>query len=82
MTLPPRPNIIPLSQAPSGSRIRILNIIGGRYRVQRVYNMGLTPGVEAFVRQNVYCGPVVVDVRGVTIAIGRGIAEGIIVELL
>jgi ferrous iron transport protein A len=77
-----RPNIIPLTKVPSGKKIKVINISGGRHRVQKIMDMGLTPGVEAYVRQNRYFGPIIVDVRGVTIAIGRGIAEGILVEVL
>ncbi len=82
MYVPARPNVIPLSQAPTGSKVRVINVVGGKYRVQKIFDMGLTPGVEAFVRQNIYYGPVIVDVRGVTIAVGRGIAEGILVEII
>lgn len=77
-----RTNTIPLTKVPAGKKIRVINIFGGRYRIQKIMDMGLTPGVEAYVRQNNYSGPVIVDVRGVTIAIGRGIAEGILVEVL
>jgi len=71
-----------LADVPQGRRIRVVDIERGGYRIQKILDMGLTPGVEAFVRQNRFKGPIVVDVRGVSLVIGRDFAEGILVELL
>jgi ferrous iron transport protein A len=43
--------------------------------------MGLTVGAEITVAQNSFVGPVVVDVRGVRLAIGRGMATRIMVRI-
>ena len=77
MTVP----TVPLIMLPRGSRARIVNIQAGRGLRRRLMQMGLTPGSEILVLENT-TGPVLISVRGVTIALGRGIASKIIVQPL
>ncbi len=48
----------------------------------RLYQMGLYPGSIIEVINNPGAGPVTVRVMNITIALGRGMAEKVIVELL
>lgn len=66
---------------PSGSRARVINIDSGYGLRTRLLQMGFTPGAIVEIVDNTR-GPVVVRVRGVTIALGRGMASRIIVEPL
>ncbi len=69
-----------LEELPSGSRARIVEIIGRGGWIYRLYQMGLTPGVIVDVVMNIGRGPIIIRVMGVEVAIGRGIARRIIVE--
>ena len=75
-----RGRAVPLSQLPPGSRGRIARVLGGRGKARRLMEMGLTPGSEVLVLRN-EAGPVLVRVRGVTIAMGRGLARSVLVEV-
>ncbi len=70
---------VPLASLRPGSRARIVAVLGGRGAARRAMEMGLTPGAEVEVVA-VTGGPVVVRVRGTLVAIGRGLAEKILVE--
>ncbi len=72
---------IPLSVLPKGSKAIIVGILGGRGLITRLMQMGLTPGAMVEVVEN-QAGPIVIRVRGTTIALGRGIASKIIVNPL
>lgn len=62
---------------------RILFIVGGKGTCQRLADMGLTPGTGVKMgRASRYIGPVEVHARSATLAIGRGLAEKIFVEIL
>ena len=69
----------PLESLPTGTKAKIVEIKGGANFIQRLYQMGLTPGTTVEVVMNSR-GPVVVRVRGVTVALGRGMAARVFVE--
>ena len=48
---------------------------------KKLQDMGLTPGVELSVVSKTNSGPIIIEVRGARLAIGRGIAEKIDVEI-
>jgi ferrous iron transport protein A len=73
--------MIPLETLPTGSKAKIVEIRGGPNFIQRLYQMGLTPGTTVEVVMNSR-GPVVIRVRGVTVALGRGMAARVFVETL
>ncbi len=80
---PPPPgsgNLIPLTAVPPGGAGVVRWIGGGRGQIRRIMEMGLTPGSPVTVVAN-SAGPVVVSSRGVTLAIGRGLASKIMVEV-
>jgi ferrous iron transport protein A len=81
--VPPPVRQIPLVSLPPGGRGRVVGIVGGGMNLRmRLLQMGLTPGTIVEVVDNRGRGPVLVRVRGVVIALGRGVAEKIIVEPL
>ncbi|UCG54969.1 MAG: ferrous iron transport protein A [Dehalococcoidia bacterium] len=71
---------IPLSNVPSGSQVRIVNIDAGWGLQRRLADMGLTPGLRVTVIGSHKPGSVVLDVRGSRLALGRGISNKIMVR--
>ena len=75
------PNHQLLSNVHTGQRVKLVRINAGRRLAHRLAELGLTPGVEFSVLQD-NGGPLVISVRDSRIAIGRGMAKKISVELL
>ncbi|MFN2159724.1 MAG: ferrous iron transport protein A [Anaerolineales bacterium] len=72
---------IPLSLVSAGEQVRLVRVRAGKWMVNRLTTMGLTPGVEFTVLQD--CGgPKMLSVRGSKVAIGHGIAHRILVEVI
>lgn len=71
----------PLSQMPAGGHGRISKFDGGHEFAARVIAMGLPLGSEVSVIQNFGHGPLLVGIQGVRIALGRGEAARIQVEI-
>ncbi|MHA1450754.1 MAG: FeoA family protein [Candidatus Hodarchaeales archaeon] len=74
--------LMPLSNLTEGHRgiIRYLN--GGPRVVNRIAELGFVPGEKVKVMKNFGFGPVMVEIRGSRMGIGRGLSEKIIVEKL
>jgi len=72
-----------LSEADDHAELRILLIMGG-WGVRRSLNqMGIQPGDRVRVlRRAPFGGPVLIDNHGTQVAVGRGMAEKIRVEVL
>jgi len=70
---------VTLANVPEGDRVVVVNVAGGRGVRRRLLEMGFAPGSEVEVIANKR-GPVVVRVRGVTVALGRGMAAKILVK--
>uniref|UniRef100_A0A7J3ZKA7 Ferrous iron transport protein A n=1 Tax=Fervidicoccus fontis TaxID=683846 RepID=A0A7J3ZKA7_9CREN len=73
--------LVPLASLPQGARARIVSINAGCGLVQRLMQMGLFPGTIVEVLENSR-GPILIQVEGSRIAIGRGMASKILVEPL
>jgi DtxR family transcriptional regulator, Mn-dependent transcriptional regulator len=72
---------ISICQLKEGMRGRISFIRGGRNVLQRLSDMGLTPGTEiTVVKSAPFHGPIELLVRGSRLALGRGVSETIFVE--
>ncbi|PMQ02330.1 MAG: ferrous iron transport protein A [Dictyoglomus sp. NZ13-RE01] len=69
-----------LYQMNKGEKGKILLIKGGRGKILRLAEMGLIPGEEVVLLQK-SIGPVIVKVKDTNLALGRGIAESILVEV-
>ncbi len=71
-----------LDMVPPGTRCRVIALDVGYGINRRLMQMGLVPGSEVKVLDNSGRGPLVIEVRGVEIALSRGIAKKILVEVL
>ena len=69
-----------LSQAKSGELVRVKEILGGQRAVTRLREMGLVEGALVKVIDKPIIGPIIVEVNGTKIALGRGMAKKVIVE--
>lgn len=70
----------PLSMVQSGQIVRLTTIDAGEDLRSRLAAMGMVPNVEILVVKNASPGPFVVNVKGAKIAIGRGMAQKVMVE--
>lgn len=69
---------ITLTKLNSGKKCRIKKINAGMKATKRLYELGLNTGSKIEVVKN-DIGPVIVSIYGNKIALGRGLAEKIIV---
>lgn len=75
-----RPARFPLSRAAAGERVRVVEITGGLGMFHRLTGMGLRVGA-VLRRQNADgVGPIIVSIGPTRLALGRGMAERVIVE--
>jgi ferrous iron transport protein A len=70
-----------LAEIPAGRRVRITSHRGGRMLRARLLAMGLNLGREVDVIQN-NRGLIIVGVNGGRVALGRGISQKILAELV
>ncbi|WP_297499359.1 ferrous iron transport protein A [Thermococcus sp.] len=74
--------IVPLTSLRPGEVGIVVNLQGGPNFRSRLYAMGLVPGVTIRV-VNVYNpGPVVIEVGGARLALGKGMASKVLVRKL
>jgi len=74
---------VALAVLPEGSKAVITHASGGKGVMLRLSEMGLTPGCEIkLLRKCSFHGPIEIGVRGVSLAIGYGLAEKIFVQPL
>ncbi len=72
-----------LTDIENGARVRIASFDGAPSHLSRLNRYGLYPGDYARVlRQAPFGGPILLEVRGMEIALGRKLAELILVELV
>jgi len=64
-----------------GEIVQLAHIEAGRRLAQRLAELGLTPGVKIQVL-HVNGGPILIGVRGARLALGRGMAQKIMVEAI
>jgi len=70
-----------LNEIEEGKRARVLEILGGRGTRQHLSTHGIHPGDTLFVkRQSAWGGPILIEVHGSEVALGRGIASKVQVE--
>lgn len=74
-------DICPLTMAPVGRDLRLCRLCKGRAMARRLAELGLTPGVCLRVVQDAG-GPLLVSVRNSRVALGRGIADKLTVQVL
>jgi len=70
-----------LTDLAEGEKGVMIRAVGGFGLVRRLAEMGLTPGVEIkLLRKGSFGGPVEIEVRGVALALGRGVASRVLVK--
>ena len=69
-----------LADLPADEHARVTEVRGGRSSTNRLISLGFTPGAEVDMTQNYGFGPMIVAVRGGSVAIGRGEARHIRIE--
>ncbi len=69
-----------LSHLPKGSRATVTTLPQPHSLAKRLVALGLNPGAEVCVLQNRGSGPLIVEVHGARLALGRGQAERVAVE--
>jgi len=75
-------NLLPITELEPGERGEITCIKGNRKIIQRLADLGLTPNTcISIVKTAPFNGPVEIAVRGCKLAIGRDIAENILVKM-
>ncbi|MCX8033244.1 MAG: FeoA domain-containing protein [Thermoleophilia bacterium] len=71
-----------LADLPACARGVVKQLPGAPGLAKRLVSLGLTPGAEVVVLQNRGHGPLIVEVHGVRLALGRGQAARVVVEPL
>jgi ferrous iron transport protein A len=71
---------MPLAMARPGELLSVIGLRAGWGLQRRLADMGLTPGVQIRVINSQMSGPVIIDLRGSRIALGRGVAQKILVK--
>ena len=71
---------MPLAMAAPGELVTVIEIRAGGGLQRRLADMGLTPGVKIKMLNSHMPGPVLIDLRGSKVALGRGIAHKIAVK--
>ena len=71
---------MPLSMASPGETVTVVNVRAGWGLQGRLADMGLTPGVQVRVINSQMSGPIMIDLRGSRLALGRGVAHKIMVK--
>lgn len=69
-----------LTEVDGGETVRLLSIHGGRHMRARLCHMGLVPGAAFTVLNGNGHGPIMLKVKDTHLAIGRGMAQVMMVE--
>jgi len=72
---------LPLSAAPQGRPLSLVRVEGGHGFRRRLAELGMTPGTPIKVLRNELNSPLVVELRGSRLMLGRGVADRILVSL-
>ena len=73
--------VVSLTSVKSGSKVRVIRVRGGLGIRQRLSCLGIHPGDSMLLQKSGFMqGPVLVNVHGNQVALGRGIAAKILVE--
>ena len=70
-----------LSTVPVGQKVRLISIHGGRKLIRRLVALGITQGNELEVLHH-RSGGVVVGKDGNRVALGAGVADKLVIEVL
>lgn len=74
--------IVSLTNIKTGSKVRVVRIRGGLGIRQRLSCLGIHPGDIIVLQKSGFMrGPVLVNIHGNQVALGRGVAAKILVEV-
>ena len=73
-------SIVSLSALHTGEHGEVVELAGGRGALSRMTALGFTPGADVTVLQNFGRGPLIAQVRGARVALGRGEAQRVYVR--
>ncbi len=72
-----------LLEVPPNKKVKIVSIAGGKGSRQILAQLGIGVGSKVVVRRNApFAGPLLIENRGTSVAVGRGVAAKILVEEL
>lgn len=71
---------MPLAMVEKGKKVLLLAIKSGCELKSRLSALGLIPGAEIEVIQNLACGPIIIGLNGSRLILGRGMAQKIMVR--
>jgi ferrous iron transport protein A len=70
-----------LDQMHESNKAKVIDIQGGQRIRQRLGQMGIHPGdIITILRYGALRGPILIEIHGSQVALGRGIASKVIVE--
>jgi len=72
-------SLLPLSMLNIGEKAELVEFQDGNIMKQRLASMGLNPGMKVTMIKNNMGGPIILGVMDTRIALGRGMAQRIIV---
>jgi len=74
---------LPLPSLPPGRTGQVVRIQGGRGLILRLARLGIRPGARIrLISASPFSGPLLVEVDGVRVALGRGVTRRILVRPL
>jgi ferrous iron transport protein A len=73
---------IALDRMAKGSRGRIVEVVGGRGVTLKLSAQGIVPGAVVEKTSELRGGPVLLKVGGTQVAVGRGLARHVLVEVV
>ncbi len=77
-----RRQVIPLTQAKEGQRLAVVSLGGGHGFRRRLAELGMNPAIPLTVLRNRGGSPLVIELRGSRLMLGRGVANRILVSPL
>ncbi len=72
---------VPLAKMSANSRGIVQTLLGDRNFIAKAIGLGVAPGAEVIIFRNHHRGPLIISLRGSSIAIGRREAANILVEV-
>ncbi len=80
---PAEPSFSTLDQIRPGREVIVMRIIAGQSATRQLAQLGIRPGVTLTVQRTAPLGgPVLVDCAGIMVAIGRGMARRVGVQII
>ena len=64
----------------AGEKGIVIRVAGGQMMRARMTSLGFVPGTEVVILQNLWHGPMIVRAHDTRIALGRGVAGGIVIR--